>query len=62
VGFVFLYQVEDADPVPQHDEVRNIRWMKVATLRQVFKETPEKIFTLHLGVLEYYLQHGRSHP
>jgi 8-oxo-dGTP pyrophosphatase MutT (NUDIX family) len=62
VGFVFLCQVEDAEPVPQHDEVRDIRWIKVSELRRVFEETPEQIFTLHLGVLEYYLQHDRSHP
>jgi 8-oxo-dGTP pyrophosphatase MutT (NUDIX family) len=62
VGFVFLCHVEDAEPVPQHDEVRDIRWMKVSELRQIFAETPEKIFTLQLGVLEYYLHNDRSHP
>ena len=62
VGFVFLCHVEDAEPVPQHDEVRDIRWMKVSELRQIFEETPEKIFTLQLGVLEYYLHNDRSHP
>src|SRR5262249_39616354 len=41
VGFVFLCQVEDDEPVPQHDEVRDIRWMKVAELRKIFEETPE---------------------
>lgn len=62
VGFVFLCQVEDAEPVPQHDEVRGIRWIKVVELRKIFEDTPEKIFTLHLGVMEYYLQHDRSRP
>jgi len=62
VGFVFLCQVEDTEPVPQHDEVRDIQWMKVTELRRIFEETPERIFTLQLGVLEYYLQHGRSRP
>ena len=62
VGCVFLCHVEDAEPVPQHDEVRDIRWMKVSELRQIFAETPEKLFTLQLGVLEYYLQEDRSHP
>jgi 8-oxo-dGTP pyrophosphatase MutT (NUDIX family) len=56
VGFVFVWHVEDAEPVPQHDEVRDIRWMKVSELRQIIEETPERIFTLQLGVLEYYLQ------
>jgi 8-oxo-dGTP pyrophosphatase MutT (NUDIX family) len=62
VGFVFLCQVEDAEPVPQHEEVRDIRWMTVSELRKIFEDTPKKIFTLQLGVLEYYLQHTRSLP
>ena len=62
MGFVFLCQVEDTEPVSQHDEVRDIQWMKVTELRRIFEETPERIFTLQLGVLEYYLQHGRSRP
>ena len=62
VGFVFLCQVEDAEPVSQHDEVRDIRWMNVSELRQIVDETPERICTLQLEVLAYYLQHVRSHP
>jgi 8-oxo-dGTP diphosphatase len=62
VGFVFLCQVEDAEPVPQHDEVRDIRWINVSDLRQIFEETPERIFTLQLGVLDYYLNHERHQP
>jgi hypothetical protein len=54
--------VEDAEPVPQHDEVRDIRWMKISELRKILEETPERIFTLQLGVLEYYLQHASCHP
>ena len=57
-----MCQVEEAEPIPQHDEVRDIRWMKISELRKIFEDTPEKIFTLHLDVLEYYLQHDRSHP
>jgi len=30
--------------------------MNVSELRKIFEETPEKIFTLQLGVLEYDLQ------
>jgi len=56
VGFVFLCQVEDAEPVPQHEEVRDIHWMKTSALRKLIEETPERIFTLQLGVLDYYLQ------
>jgi hypothetical protein len=62
VGFVFLCQVEDAEPVPQHDEARDIRWMNVSELRQIVEDTPERIFTLQLGVLAYYLKRVSSHP
>ena len=45
-----------------YDEVRDIRWMTVPELQQIVEETPERIFTLQLGVLAYYLQHASSHP
>jgi 8-oxo-dGTP pyrophosphatase MutT (NUDIX family) len=61
VGFVFLCQVEDAESVPQHNEVRDIRWLTVSELRQLFTEMPEKIFTLQLGVLEYSRQYARHY-
>ncbi len=57
VGFVFVCRVEDATPIPKHDEVQDIRWMKVSELRQMCEATPEKILTLQLGVLAYYFQH-----
>ena len=62
VGFVFLCQVENAEPTPHHDEVRDIRWMKTSELRQIIEETPERIFTLQLGVLDYYLNYERYQP
>jgi 8-oxo-dGTP pyrophosphatase MutT (NUDIX family) len=55
VGFVFICTVEDQEPLPGPGEVKEIRWMKKAELRRIFEETPEKIFTLQLGVLDYYL-------
>lgn len=62
VGFVFLCQVENAEPVPQHEEVRDVRWMKTSELRKIIEETPERIFTLQLGVLDYYLNDERYQP
>ncbi len=62
VGFVFLCQVENAEPTPQPNEVRDIRWMNHAELRQIIEETPERIFTLQLGVLDYYLNYERFQP
>ena len=55
IGFVFVCEVEDGDPVPQEDEVKDIRWMKKEDLKDIFEKTPEKIFTLQLGVLDFYL-------
>jgi hypothetical protein len=45
--------------VPQHEEVRDIRWMKTSELRKLIEEMPERIFTLQLGVLDYYLNYER---
>ncbi|MFN2111055.1 MAG: NUDIX hydrolase [Anaerolineae bacterium] len=56
VGIVFVCQVEDAEPRPGIGEVREIFWIKVTELRKIVKEQPEKIFTLQLPVLAYYLQ------
>ena len=55
VGFVFVCTVEDKEPVARQGEVKDIRWMKKSELKKVFEETPERIFTLQLGVLDYYL-------
>ncbi|MBI5220899.1 MAG: NUDIX domain-containing protein [Candidatus Liptonbacteria bacterium] len=56
VGFVFLCEVEVGEPKPQADEVKDIRWMKKEELKKIFDGNPEKIFTLQLGVLEYYFK------
>jgi isopentenyldiphosphate isomerase len=57
VGFVFLCAVEDKEPMPQPDEVKHIQWMKKAKLKRILEETPERIFILQAGVLDYYLNH-----
>ncbi len=55
VGFVFVCRVAEGEPVPQHGEVRDIRWITKSELRTLVTDTPERIFTLQLGVLDYYL-------
>ena len=55
IGIVFICTVEDRQPVPQEGETSDIRWMTKPALQQILHETPEKIFTLQLGVLDYYL-------
>lgn len=54
IGFVFICEVENKEPTPQPGEVRDIRWMKKSELKKIFDRSPEKIFTLQLGVLDYY--------
>lgn len=56
IGFAFLCEVEDAEPKPQQEEVKDIRWMDKEELKNIFETTPEKIFTLQLGVLDYYFR------
>jgi 8-oxo-dGTP pyrophosphatase MutT (NUDIX family) len=60
VGFVFICTVEDKAPVPAAGEVKNIQWMKKSELKRILEETPEKIFVLQSGVLDYYLNY--PHP
>jgi 8-oxo-dGTP pyrophosphatase MutT (NUDIX family) len=62
VGFVFICTVEDKEPIPGHGEVKDIRWIKKSELKKILEETPEKIFTFQLGVLDYYLNYdGHLH-
>ncbi len=58
IGFVFLVEVEDRQPKAQASEVKDIKWIKKEELRALFEKTPEKIFTLQLGVIDYYLNHS----
>ena len=56
VGFVFRCEVEDQEPTPRPDEVKDIRWVTKSELKEIITNTPEKVFTLQLGVLHYYLE------
>lgn len=58
VGFVFLCEVEDAEPVPQETEVKDIHWITKAELKRLFTEEPNKFFTLQLPVIDYYLNYA----
>lgn len=58
LGFVFICSVEDTEPIPQRDEVKDIRWIKKFQLKKIFETTPERIFTLQLPVLDYYFNYN----
>lgn len=60
VGFIFLCEVEDGEPVTQTDETKNIRWIKKDELKRIFEQTPKKIFTLELGAWDYYFSSGKK--
>ena len=60
IGIVFICQVEDEEPVPEPEEVREITWVDRAELRRILDTTPERIFTMQLPVLDYYLTHPRT--
>lgn len=56
IGFVFICKVKDEEPKLCKDECIDAIWMKKSELKRIFEETPEKIFTLQLGVLDYYFK------
>jgi 8-oxo-dGTP pyrophosphatase MutT (NUDIX family) len=56
IGFAFLCEVEDKEPTPQEGEVKDARWIDKEDFRNIFENTPEKIFGLQLGVLDYYFK------
>lgn len=57
VGFVFLCEAEDGELRHQEEETKDVRWIEVKELKKIFENTPKKIFTLQLGVLEYYFRY-----
>lgn len=57
IGIVFICQVEDGEPQPGTGEVSEVFWMKASELQEIVEKEPERIFTLQLPVLDYYLCH-----
>jgi len=60
VGFVFLCEVNDTAPIPQEGETKDIKWMDCEVFRSIFVNNPEKIFTLQLGVFDFYFNYYKS--
>ena len=56
---MFICKVEDKEPIAQQEECKNIKWIKKSELKEIFEKSPEKIFTLQLGVLDYYFNNER---
>ena len=60
IGFVFICEVVDAELKENPEETRDINWVNYKVLKKIFEETPEKIFTLQLGVLDFYFNYKES--
>ncbi|WKZ24900.1 MAG: NUDIX hydrolase [Patescibacteria group bacterium] len=59
IGFVFICRVENKEPIAQQEECKDIKWIKKSELKNIFEKSPEKIFTLQLGVLDYYFNNDQ---
>jgi len=57
IGFVFICEVADTEPKENPEETKDIHWIDYGVLKKIFEETPEKIFTLQLGVLDFYFNY-----
>ncbi len=55
IGFVFLCKVK-GKLQPAKGETKDPKWMNVNELKVIIENTPEKIFTLQLPVLDYYIK------
>lgn len=60
IGIVFVCRVADAEPQPGRGEVREIFWLKRSELQKLVERQPERVFTLQLPVLDYYLNHRKA--
>lgn len=55
ISFIFVCEVEDGEPTPQVSEAKDAHWMKVAELRKIYTQSPERLFGLQLPAWDYYL-------
>jgi len=56
MGFVFICEVAEAETRHQESENKDVRWIERSKFKQLFTDTPEKIFTFQLGALELYFR------
>lgn len=54
IGFVFICEVEDDEPVAQLSETKDLCWVAVSEVEKLFKDSPDKFFGLELPAWEYY--------
>ncbi len=56
VGFIFRCEVEDGEPVAQDSETENVRWVDASEVKEMYEQTPEKLFALEIPAWDYYFQ------
>lgn len=56
IRVVFICQVGDGEVKPGEGDVRETTRVSKGSLREIVEKHPERIFTLQLPVLKYYLQ------
>lgn len=59
IGFVFVCQVEDQEPIAT-EESGEFKWFDKEELEKLVTQAPEKVFTYNLPALEYYLNYNQS--
>ena len=59
LGFVFICRAKEGKLIPREGETKDVRWIDCDALKRIFENHPERIFTLQLGVLDFYFNHSR---
>lgn len=62
IGFIFICEVENGEPMAQVSEAKNPQWMKMSEVKKIFENEPEKLFTLEIGAWEFYLEEFATGP
>ncbi len=60
IGFVFICKVEDGEPVSQLSEAKDVQWLLVSEVKEIFLKNPKKLFGLELPAWEYYFEELES--
>jgi 8-oxo-dGTP pyrophosphatase MutT (NUDIX family) len=56
IGFVFICEVEDSDPITSSNESQDVRWINAKEMKQIFTESPNSLFSLELPAWGYYFK------
>ncbi len=57
VGFVFIIKVKEGKLIPEKGQTQDLRWVKISELKEILLNSKDKVFTLQLPVLKYYVSH-----